>query len=1100
MKDPALNIAGRIAEIFVESKLTSLFILLCFSLGAAALLLTPKEEIPQIVIPSVQVAISMVGADAKEIERLIVKPVEGAMGSIAGVKHTFATIVNNAGFVVAEFEVGFDKSKAIVLVQERINSVRHLLPSSASPPVVTGLDVDDVPFFSITLTSPVYGEQQLRALAEKMSDHLRSLKQVSLVALYGGEKAKLIIDVSPEKLEAYGVSISQIERSLKSSNLSLPIGSFVKNNRLRSLYLDANIYDADDLNALIVSQIQGVPIYLSDVASIKRQSGNNRKQLSYFSQQLQAGGSESINESKSESVDVEFTPLMPAITIAIAKKKNTNSVDVANNILDRVERLKEHLVPKEVEVTVTRNDGQRADQAVNDLVVNLVLSMFTVVIVSVLFIGVKESLIIGFTIPLTLSLALGACYLYGVSINRITLFALILSMGMLVDAATVVIDNIYRNHDNQSSRRLSLILATNEIGGATNLATFSIILVFASLIVVSGMSGEYFFPITFTVPAVMFASLLVAYIVVPWASFRLSDGGGDIKESVFERYVIVHFKRTLRNILSVKTKRRTFLKAVVFLIFLSSLQVAWQFIRPQGPAGPLSLGAVSVAMMPKNDTNSFFIALTMPEDTPVEKTNVVAQEIGIMLETIAEVVDYQVYLGMSGPPDFNAMIRGFAQRRGQNVAEIRVNFVNKNSRDIQSFEIVKSIRPSIDRIIERYPGVTIQLVEDPAGPPVRGTILAELYHSDENRLADLTRMVKAEFTKTWGIVEVVDSEEMEIEEIRLVIDREKSLLSGIAVPQIADLLRTISSGKIVGIMHDRNEDNQVLINLTVKQEDSFDPNMLAMMTIKNPLGVRIPLSELVNVVSSKRPIPLHRKDGERVAYVGAELVESAPFFVIMDLNSRLQAYFKSHDINVVTRNLGVTPDRADTVDGGQVHWQGEVRLSLDMFRDLGGALFVALLMVFALLVAYYKSFSLPLLAMSAIPLSVIGIFPGHWLLGNPFSGPSLIGIIALAGIVMRNSLLIIDFFGTQLRAGLSIEDALVKASSMRLPAISLTATTVVIGSMFMLSDPVFGGLAVSLIFGTISATILTPFVVPILVNHYAKKHGTKIFVDAPESV
>lgn len=1085
MKNPTLNVAGKLAEIFIDSKLTPLFIIFCLGLGIIAITLTPKEEIPQLVIPSVKITIPMAGAEAKEIEKLIVKPVENVISSISGVKHIFSTVVNGAGSIVAEFEVGFDKSQAIVLVHERINSIKHELPASASAAIITGVDIDDVPFYTITLTSKNYDKQHLRSIAEKISDHLTSVRNVSILKISGGEKPLVRITLDDDKLESYDISISQIEAAINTSNLSTPIGTLIKNRVVHSLYLDANIYDAKDLNHIIITSKNNSPIYLQDIATISRESETNKKQHSYFSQRIPAA-----LEGSNTGV---FTPPLPAITLSIAKKKGSNSVNVGNNIDERIGRLKRNLIPSEVNITTTRNDGVRANDAVTSLEMNLVLSMITVILISIIFIGVRESLIIGFTVPLTLSLALGSCYLYGVSINRITLFALILSMGMLVDAATVVIDNIFRNHSTHTTRRLSFISATNEIGGATNLATLAIILVFSALIVVSGISGQYFFPITFTVPVAMFASLLVAYIVVPWAALRWSHGSTEGNTSAFERHVVTKFAQILGHIISKKKKRRVVLKITLAIILLSLLQITWQFIRPQGPGGEISYGALPIAVMPKNDTNSFFIALTLPENQPIEETQIVANEITHILEMNPFVINYQVFLGESGPEDFIALIRGFSPRKGENIAEIRVNLISKRSRNSTSYEIVKALRPAIENIANQYPNTRIQLVEDPAGPPSRAMILAEVYGSDEKNLSALTKQVKKEFSKTWGIAEVFDSYPQKTDEIRFVIDREKAQYSGVNIPELANKLRTLSYGITSGIIHDSREDDQIIIHLESTIKGGLSPNDLSMITIKSNTGKRIPLIELVNVKYGYKPIPLYRKDGERVAYVGAELTDSVPVFAVLDINSRLNEIFNVKELDVTTANLGLLEEVPDTTQGEKILWQGETRISLTMFRDLAGAFIIAISMVFALLVSYYQSFSLPFIAMAAIPLALIGVFPGHWLMGAPFSGPSLIGIIALAGIVMRNSLLIIDFFSTQLLSGIPVQDALIKATSMRLPAITLTALTIVIGSMFMLSDPVFQGLAISMIFGTISATLLTPFIIPILVNHYVRINGVEIF-------
>ncbi|MEW5058106.1 MAG: efflux RND transporter permease subunit [Cycloclasticus sp.] len=1071
MSDMKMNSAGTLAQTFISSKLTILFMLSCVLLGLMAVLLTPREENPQIIIPGAEIFVSLPGASAEEVEQLVVNPLEGMIREISAVDHTYAVAMNSAALLSVQFEVGEDKEQSLIKLYDRILGKRNLLPADASTPLIKSVDVDDVPILAITLASEEYDDYALKRLADHMMDRLRSLEAVSVVSVKGGRDREIRVDLDPERLLAFGISLGQMQRSLQAANVAAPIGSQARQGTVSSLYLDGFLTSVEEVKKVIIGRHQDQVIYMYDVAEISDGPRQERDKLSRF-----AYGPADPKFASTRSAEI------PAVTITIAKKPGTNAVVVANDVLARIERMKKNIVPTGVDVVVTRNDGKKADAAVNNLIEHMGIAVLSVFIVVIFFLGLKEALIVGITVPFILALTLGADYLFGPTINRVTLFALILSLGLLVDSAIVVIENIHRHYKNlKPGEKINVtVLATNEIGNPTNLATLAVMLVFGSLLVISDMSGQYFFPIAFNVPIAMFASLIVAYIVTPWAANRwLHAGEGhDLENDEDKLHTFYYWLIT--PLLDKRRLRYICMLVVVLLIVLSMLQPAWQFIRPGGVGGPTSVGGVPLVMLPKDNKNTFNVTIDMAEYTPVEVTDQVVRQVGVLLRENANVVNYQSWVGQTGVIDFNGLLKGANNKRGGYVAEVRVNLSDKKTRDISSIDIVRQLRPQLVEIQQRFPGSVIQLAEDLPGPPVRATVLAEIYGKDLLKLREISALVTEEFRQTYGMVEVHNSEVADVRRYNIIVDKEKAALSGVSVAQIAQALRGIVDGGDMGRMHIAGEKKTVPIRLYIPHKLQVDPVLLSSIYLTNTQGKKVPLSALTQVTETLQDKPIMHKDFERVTYVGGELVDTAPAYAVMDLDQRLDNLDLGNGAHLSTANLRLQAVTADTIDGYQLLWDGEIRLTLDIFRDMLGALGLALLFIYLLLVAYYGSFTLSLVAMSAIPLALIGVFPGHWLINEPFTATSMIGVIALAGVVVRNSLLIIDFVQDNMKQGLSVRDAVRDAGAIRLRPILLTALAIILGSAVMLSDPVFGGLAISLIFGTLVSTILTLVVIPML--------------------
>ncbi|MBP2297249.1 efflux RND transporter permease subunit [Azospirillum rugosum] len=1087
MSEIRLNFAGRLAQTFITSKLTIVFIIAVALMGVVAVLQTPREENPQIVVPAATVSVALPGASAAEVEQLLVTPLEGILKEIQGIDHIDSTAQNSLATVQVQFKVGEPKEESLVKLYDRVLASRSKLPSDAGTPLVQSIDADDVPIVTFTLASPKYDDYALRRIAERMAERLRSTENVSVVSIKGGHEREIAVELDPDRLQAFGVTLTQAYSAFTASNLSAPLQPTVRDGKVEAIKLSASFTSADDVRNQIVAVHEGRPVYVRDVATVTDGPPSEITALSRFS----------FGPGDDRGADAGMAD-MPAVTIAVAKKKGANAVVVANAAIDRVERMQASFVPKDIQVVVTRDDGEKADAAVNLLLEHLLVALGTVGLVLIFFLGWREAMIVMVTVPLILSITLLADLLGGVTINRVTLFALILALGLLVDAAIVVIENIHRHYGTAKAgadKQAITILATNEIGNATNLATFAVMLVFAALFLVTGMAGDYFYPIAFNVPIAMGASVVVAYIVTPWAANRWLHRH-DVQEEDAHEQEASHgqpgrmerlYLRLFRPLQQSRSVRIGFGLVIVAMMLASSMQGAWQFVRPSGVGGASSYLGVPIGFLPKDNKNTFNIVVSMPENTPVEQTDRFVREISVQLSKEPEVVNYQTWVGQAGVEDFNGLFKGTAGRTGNHVAEIRVNLTDKHHRSKSSIDIVREFRPKVEAIRAAYPGAKISLVEDPPGPPLRSTVLAELYGPDDEGLRTLSAQVRKAFEETYDTVDITDTEPVDVLEHRIEPDKEKAALSRISTAQIAEALILVYGGNTLSRAHLADERNPVAVRAFVPRRYAVDPTRLDRVFVNNSDGNPVPLSELVRIVPTAADRPIFHRDNEKVTFVGAELSSTVPFYAVLDLQKRLNAITAPDGQPLRTGNLGFKEDVPDTIGGYQLLWGGEMRMTLDVYRDMSVALGGALLAVYFLLVAYYRSFLIPMIAMSSVPLGIIGIFPGHWLVGADFSATSMVGIIALSGVVIRNSLLIIDFIQDNLRQGMPLDVATRQAGAVRLRPILLTTLAIILGSAIMVTDPVFGGLAISLIFGTVVSTALTVFVVPVLYEIDAKR-------------
>lgn len=1071
MNQPTFSGAGWLAETFVTSRLTVLFMLACAVLGTLAILTTPREENPQLSVPSAEVRVALAGASAHEVEEQVLRPLEGIVKQMPGVDHVMGTAVNSMAVLTVQFKVGEDKERALIRLHDRVDGQRERLPADASVPLIRSIDVDDVAILALTLSSDRYDDHALKRLADRMMEGLRSVPDVSGINVLGGHDREVRVEIDPARLQAYALTLDDVRLAVQAGNVAAPVGTVVQQGRHREVFVDGFIRSAQALGERVVAQRGGRAVRLGDVAQVVDGPPDELARTSRF-----AYGPADARFAR--DADAE----RPAVTLTIAKKRGSNAVTVAQAVMARVAQMQRQFVPEGVAVEITRNEGHRANEAVNELMLHLGVAVVVVFVITALFLGLREAAIVGLTVPLVLGLTLFGVAAAGHTINRVTLFALIVALGLLVDDAIVVIENIHRRastapgHD----RRALVVLAAREIGNPTNLATLAVMLVFGSLLVLSGVIGQFMHPLAFTVPVAMACSLLVAYVVVPWASLRwLKPHHGPQPPSRTDR-LQQRYKALLDRLLLRRRGRLGLCMLALVAVAVACLQPAWQFIRPAGVGGAQSWLGVALTMLPRDNTDTFNITIDLPAGASVEATDRLAREIGQLLRTQPEVRHYLTWIGQPGVIDFNGLMRGSAARLGSHQAEIRVNLRDKAQRRQTSMQVVLALRPAVAKVAARYPGSTVQLVEDPPGPPFRATVLAELYGPDLAVLRGLSARVKAEFQRTYDMAEVMTSEAEDLPQVHLVVDAQKAAASGVSVADAAVALRRLISGEALGRVHVAGEKNAVPIRLMVPRRRAIDPQTLAGVWLRNAQGEAVALSALVRQDSGLADRTILHKDNERVSYVGGELAHSEQLYAVLDLDRRLDSMAVTADQLLRTGNLGFGREAPSALDGYRLLWDGELRGAMDTYRDMLVSLLLAIGLVFLILVAYYQSFLLPLVAMSAIPLSLLGVFPGHWLVGKTFSASSMIGLVALAGIVVRNSLLIIDFALERRAAGRPVLQAVTEAASVRLKPIVLTASAVMMGSAVMLTDSVFGGLAASLIFGTLASTGLSLLVVPAL--------------------
>jgi multidrug efflux pump subunit AcrB len=1079
-----LGASGRVAQTFINSKLTPLIILFSLALGVFAVLITPREEEPQIQVPMIDVLVPFPGASAKEVEERLATPIENLLWEIPGVDYIYTTSSTNFMMGIVRFKVGEDPEKSAVKLHTKLMANPEMIPFGAGPAIVKPRSIDDVPIVALTLWSREHDSFALRKVAEEVALEIKKIPNIAEVNLIGGERREVTVALEPDRLRGFGESALAITQALRQANWSLPAGSLTAGDRETLLETGGFLKDAADVRRVVVGVRDGRPVRLGDVAEVR---DGPAERGTYVLFGLGPGGEE-------KRLDTGAATDLPAVTISIAKKPGANAVVLAAAIDRRVGELKRTLIPAGVVVTPTRDYGETAQEKSNELISHVLIATAAVVLLMLFALGRREAIVVAVAVPVTLALTLAASTLMGYTLNRVTLFALIFAIGILVDDAIVVVENIHRHFQlGWTGAVKAAVYATDEVGNPTILATFTVIAALLPLAFVSGLMGPYMRPIPVNASAAMFFSLLVAFIVTPWVTLRVvkkhdhgpvtvsstdslgsppqqtAEGSGPSAKTATERRIERAYGAVMRPLIASRGKRVFALGGVAVLLLLS---VSLVFVR-----------AVRVKMLPFDNKSEFQVIVDMPEGTTLETTAAATRSLAAAVRGIPEVTDYQAYVGTAGPINFNGLVRHYFLRQGPNVADIQVNLVGKHHRKRQSHEVAKDARLLLEPIARQY-GARIKVAEVPPGPPVLSTMVAEIYGPDLDRQREMASQVKAIFESTPGIVDVDWYVEDPQPKLMFEIDQEKAALSGITTEMIAQEIRISGAGAEIGLLH--TETAREAVPIVLRTDRSRRPGLadLAGVSLHAPDGRMVPLAELVRIVPTVQGPSIYHKNLRRVTYVTGEVAGSqeSPIYGVLNMKKKVAGLNAPEGGKL--EQLYSAPPTSD--DRTRLKWDGEWQITYEVFRDMGIAFAAVMLLVYVLVVAWFRSFITPLIIMAPIPLTLIGILPGHWMTGMFFTATSMIGFIALAGIIVRNSILLVDFINLEIQGGATIEDAVLKAGAVRFRPIVLTAAALVVGGLVIILDPIFQGLAVSLIYGVVVSTALTLVVIPLLYYLYLK--------------
>jgi multidrug efflux pump subunit AcrB len=1069
-----LGFAGRIAHAFIDSKLTPLIIITSVLLGAGAIVMLPREEEPQIKVPMIDVLVSMPGFSTKEVEERATRPMEKLLWEVPGVEYIYSTSRPGEGLAIVRFKVGEDVEKSLVKLNQKLQSNFDRIPRGVSFPLIKPKSIDDVPILALTFHSRMYDHLTLRRLVAQVDDAVKQVPLVAETALIGGARRQVRVLVDPVRLASRNLSAAEVMPTLAQANRQVIAGGLTANNRETVVETGGFLANARDVGNVVVGVFGGKPVYLREVAGIT-DAAEEPSQYVFF-------GSGAANASVADE--------QPAVTLSVAKRPGANAISVAHQVLKKVDTLKGIVIPKDIEITVTRNYGETATEKSNELLLHMGIAVIGVSVLILLTLGWRESGIVAIAIPATLALTLLVFYLYGYTLNRITLFALIFSIGILVDDAIVVVENIVRHfHLPQNKGRgwsAIAVEAVNEVGNPTILATFAVIAAVLPMAFVGGLMGPYMRPIPIGSSAAMSFSLAIAFIVTPWASIRIlhwgkkyssltagrasDDGHHHLQSEHPEDFFTRVYRRFMGPLIAQRRWRYAFLASIVGLL-LAAMAL-------------MGIGFVKVKMLPFDNKSEFQIILNMPEGSALERTAQAAREIAAAVRVEPEVTDYEVYAGVAAPFNFNGLVRHYFMRRGAHIADLQVNLVSKGERRAQSHEIAKRVRPRVAAIATKY-SARVAVAEVPPGPPVLQTLVAEIYGPNEESRLALAQKVIDIFHETKGVVDTDWYIEADQPKARFVIDKEKAALHGISAETISQTLRIAVGGERVDLLHVPRDKEDVDILVQLPRAARTTPEDLLSLRIRadsNQSAPLVPLRELVQVDQTTVDKSIYHKNLMPVTYVIGDVagVVESPVYAILKMNQALRA--------LDTREFGgdgtalkiYNAVQPFTEDKPSIKWDGEWHITIEVFRDLGTAFAAVLVLIFILMVGWFRSFLTPLVVMAAIPFSLVGILPAHGFLGAFFTATSMIGFMAGAGIVVRNSIILVDFIEQRLAEGMPLDQAVVDAGAVRFRPMLLTALAVVVGASVILADPIFQGLAISLMAGEIASLLISRMAVPVL--------------------
>ncbi|MFH2058932.1 MAG: efflux RND transporter permease subunit [Pseudomonadota bacterium] len=1063
--------AGKIAAFFIDSKLTPLIIIASILMGVAAVMFLPREEEPQIIVPMIDVFVKMPGASAKEVEQRVTKPMEKLLWEIPGVEYIYSTSMPGMSMAVVRFLVGQDEEASIVRLQSKLMANYDRIPSGVSPPLIRPRYIDDVPILALTFWSEELDHYMLRRMTAEIEDIVKREPNVSITKIIGGEQRKVNVRLDPTRMESYGLDALQTARIISVANQASDSGSYPSQKGQIVIHTGGLLKNAEDVGRVVINVSNDRPVYLRDVAIIE-DGPADQQQYVFF------GTGPAAGEKQIPKVTA-LGGVTPCVTLTVAKRKGTNAIGVAEKVLERVNDVKGRIIPDNVHLTITRHYGETAKEKSDELLLHMLIAVISVIILIWFTLGRRESGVVAFAIPVTLALTLTTFYLYGYTLNRITLFALIFSIGILVDDAIVVVENVvrhYRLKENENRSGFDVAIeAVDEVGNPTILATLAVIAAILPMAFVGGLMGPYMRPIPIGASAAMFFSLLVAFIVTPWASVRMIKlkKNPDKKKSVQtdsvqtdpdgEDWSTRLYRKIMGPLLHHKAWQWGFLASVAGLLLLACAMVG--------------VGLVKVKILPFDNKSEFQVILDMPESATLEETTSAAMDMGDYLKTVNEVVDFQIYSGTAGPFNFNGLVRHYDLRQGPGMADIQVNLAGKSKRKQQSHEIAKRVRPPLKAIADRY-GARVKIAEVPPGPPVLSTLVAEIYGPDYEQQKDLALKVRNIFETTDGVVDVDWYMEEEQTRYQLDIDQEKAALHGISVDKIAQTLKLVLEGQQSGLLHQPLEKEDVPIIFQPSLADRAGLNRLGAIKISTADGNLVALSSLLKTRKTEPDRSIYHKNLMPVVYVTADVAgaKESPVYAILEMWKKIDAITTVDGYKIVQH----TASLPETDRHLAMKWDGEWHITYEVFRDLGLAFAVVLILIFVLVVGWFQSFSTPLVIMVAIPFSLIGILPAHWAMNAFFTATSMIGFIAGAGIVVRNSIILVDFIELRIAQGMPLDEAVIDAGAVRFRPMMLTAAAVVVGASVILFDPIFQGLAISLMAGEVASLLFSRMTVPVL--------------------
>jgi multidrug efflux pump subunit AcrB len=1049
------GISGKIAHFFINSKLTILLMSVLMIIGVYSSFLIPREEEPQINVPMADVMVGYPGASPSEIESRVVKPLEKIISNIKGVEHVHSMAMNGQAMMIVQFFVGEDVERSYVKLYDELNKHEDLFPAGVYKPIVKTRSIDDVPMLGLTLWSEKYDEFQIRQIAEEVTSEIEKIKDVAATKEIGGRKREVKVVLDKDKMAESGVDPLGIMQMIQSNNASSQSGSFSNNDQEFLVSTGQFLTNSEDVENLVIGVNNNMPVYLKQVASVQDGPSSPGSYVSF--------GYGKSNESYSKS-NSEY----PAVTISIGKVKGADAMKISEKILEKVDHLKQNIIPDEVHVEVTRNYGETASDKVGELLLHLGIAIVAVTFLVMLAMGWRGGLVVFFSVPLTFALTLFSYYVLDYTLNRITLFALVFVVGIVVDDSIIIAENMHRHF---KMKRLpfkqAAIFAINEVGNPTILATFTVIAAILPMAFVSGMMGPYMSPMPIGASIAMILSLFVALTITPYLGYHLlkeKDEQKHKEEQGLETSLIYRVYDKIERPLLESSPKRRWMLGITFLLLIGSVMMFFT-------------KSVVVKMLPFDNKNEFQVVIDMPEGTTLERTAAVTKEIAQYLSQKPQVVDYQNYIGTSAPITFNGLVRHYDLRGGSNMADIQVNLLHKEDREQQSHDIAKEVRPEIQKIAKKY-GANVKIIEVPPGPPVLSTLVAEIYGPEYQEQIKVAKQVKTILEQTSDIVDIDWMVEDAQTEYRLEVDKERAMLNGVASQQIVGNLTYLLKEYPVSQLYDENSNDQVGIVLSLDDSEKSDLQDITSLKVKGSHGNMIPVSDLVKVVRDTLNKTIYRKDQKRVVYVTADMAGAleSPVYAILGMNEKLQKIKLPKGYKVNELYMEQPADESNFT----VKWDGEWQVTLEVFRDLGAAFLVVIIIIYMLIVGWFQNFKTPMVMMMAIPLSLIGIVLGHWILGAFFTATSFIGMIALAGVMVRNSVLLIDFIEIRLNDGVPLKQAIIEAGAVRTTPILLTTGAVVIGASIILFDPIFQGLAISLVAGAIVSTLLTLVVVPLI--------------------